>query len=174
MIKTIILGGGCFWCLEAVFQKIKGIIKVEPGYAGGDLPNPTYEQICSEETGHAETVRLEYDSDKIDLENILDVFFSIHDPTTVNRQGMDVGTQYRSIILWTEPKQKNIIQEYISKKAKYFKDPIITQLEKLKKFYPAEDYHFDYYKRNKLQSYCQFVILPKIGKIEKDFSDFIK
>ncbi|KQC06209.1 MAG: hypothetical protein APR62_08240 [Smithella sp. SDB] len=174
MVKTIILGGGCFWCLEAIFQKIKGVLKVEPGYAGGNLPDPTYNQVCSGETGHAEAVRLEYNPDKIDLENILDVFFSIHDPTTLNKQDMDVGTQYQSIILWTEPQQKNIVQEYLSKITKNYKDPIITQLEKLKKFYPAEDYHFDYYNRNKLQPYCQFVILPKIGKTEKDFSGFIK
>ena len=174
MNKTIVLGGGCFWCIEAVFQKIKGVQKVEPGYAGGNSPDPNYEQICLEKTDHAETVRLEYDSDKISLENILNVFFSIHDPTTVNRQDMDVGTQYRSIILWTEPEQKKIIQKYLVNIKNIFKDPIVTQLKKLKKFYPAESYHFDYYRRNKMQPYCQLVILPKIEKIEKNFSDSVK
>jgi len=174
MIKIIVLGGGCFWCIEAVFQKIQGVHKVEPGYAGGSFPGPTYEQVCFGETDHAEAVRLEYDSDKINLENILDVFFSIHDPTTLNRQDMDTGTQYRSIILWTEPEQKKIIKKYLDKIKNDFKDPIVTQLKKLKKFYPAETYHFDYYNRNKIQPYCQFVILPKIEKIEKDFSDSIK
>ncbi len=174
MIKIIVLGGGCFWCIEAVFQKIHGVHKVEPGYAGGSFPDPNYEQVCLGETDHAETVRLEYDSDKINLENILDVFFSIHDPTTLNRQDMDAGTQYRSIILWTEPEQKKIIKKYLDKIKNDFKDPIVTQLKKLKKFYPAETYHFDYYNRNKIQPYCQFVILPKIEKTEKDFSDSIK
>lgn len=174
MNKIIVLGGGCFWCIEAVFQKIKGVQKVEPGYAGGNSPDPTYEQVCLEETGHAETVRLEYDPDKISLENILDVFFSIHDPTTVNRQDMDVGTQYRSIILWTEPEQKKIVQGYLSGMGKNFKHPIVTQLKKLKKFYPAESFHFDYYNRNKMQPYCQCVIFPKIEKIEKYFSNSVK
>lgn len=174
MVRTIVLGGGCFWCIEAVFQKIKGVLKIEPGYAGGDIPNPTYEEICSEDTGHAETVRLEYDSEEISLENILDVFFSIHDPTTLNRQGVDIGTQYRSIILWTEPEQKKIIQKYLINIKKNFNNPIVTQVKKLNKFYPAESYHFDYYNRNKIQPYCQLIILPKIEKIEKCFSNSVK
>jgi methionine-S-sulfoxide reductase len=156
MVKKIVLGGGCFWCIEAVFQKIHGVQKVESGYAGGDFPDPAYEQVCSGETGHAETVLIEYDADQVALEKILDVFFSIHDPTTLNRQGNDVGTQYRSIILWTEPQQRKIV-----------KNPVVTQLEKLDKFYPAEDYHRDYYNKNKSQPYCQLLILPKIKKFEK-------
>lgn len=174
MIKIIVLGGGCFWCIEAVFQKIQGVQKVESGYAGGDVIDPTYEQVCLEETGHAETVLVEYEESDVNLEKILDIFFSIHDPTTLNRQGNDVGTQYRSIILWTEPQQEKIIRKYLDKIKNDFPEPIVTQLKKLDKFYPAENYHFDYYKRNKMQPYCQLVIWPKMEKIEKDFSDSIK
>jgi methionine-S-sulfoxide reductase len=174
MIKIIVLGGGCFWCIEAVFQKIHGVQIIETGYAGGSFPEPTYEQVCLGETDHAETVRLEYDSDKISLENILDVFFSIHDPTTLNRQDMDVGTQYRSIILWTEPEQKKISKKYLDKIKNDFKNPVVTQLKKLNKFYPAEDYHLDYYNKNKSQPYCQFVVSPKIKQFENHFPDLIK
>lgn len=174
MVKTIVLGGGCFWCIEAVFQKIKGVKKVEPGYAGGNVVAPTYDQVCREETGHAEVVLLQYEDDEISLEKILEVFFSSHDPTTLNRQGNDVGSQYRSIILWTEPEQEKIIKEYLEKIKNDFAEPIVTQVKKLDKFYSAEDYHFDYFIRNERQPYCQFVILPKIRKIEKAFPDILK
>lgn len=174
MVKTIVLGGGCFWCIEAVFQKIQGVQKVESGYAGGDVIDPTYEQVCLEETGHAETVLVEYDESDVNLEKILDIFFSIHDPTTLNRQGNDVGTQYRSIILWTEPQQEKIIRKYLNKIKNYFPEPIVTQLKKLDKFYPAENDHLDYYNKNKSQPYCQFMILPQIKKIERQFADFVK
>ena len=168
------LGGGCFWCLEAVFQKIKGVRKVESGYAGGNCPDPTYEQVCADETGHAETVLVEYDEAEVSLEKILDIFFFVHNPTTPNRQGNDVGSQYRSIILWTNPGQETIIKNYIKKIKREFQEPVITEVKKLDKFYPAEAYHMDFYNRNKSMPYCQFVVVPKVKKVEKDFPDFIK
>ena len=173
-VKTIVLGGGCFWCLEAVFQKIKGIKNVESGYAGGEIPKPTYENVCAGETGHAEAVQVKFDPDKINLEKILDLFFFIHYLTTLNRQENDVGTQYRSIIFWTEPEQEKIIKEYLNKIRNNFQEPIVTQLKKLDKFYPAEKYHRDFYLNNKSEPYCQFMILPKIRKIEENFPDLLK
>lgn len=174
MVKTIVLGGGCFWCIEAVFQKIKGVKKVVSGYAGGVVAEPSYEQVCLGQSGHAEVVLVEYDEEEVQLEKILDVFFSVHDPTTLNRQGSDVGTQYRSIILWTEARQAKIIKAYIDKIKNDFPEPIATQIEKLDKFYPAESFHRDYYNRNERQPYCQIVIVPKVKKVEKTFPDLLK
>lgn len=170
MTKKIVLGGGCFWCIEAVFQKIKGITKVESGYAGGSVAAPTYEQVCTGRTGHAEVVLLEYDEGEISLEKILEVFFAVHDPTTLNRQGNDVGEQYRSMILWTEPKQEQVIKTYMDQIRKDFPGAIVTEVKKLAQFYPAENYHQNYYRNNKNQPYCRLVIDPKINKVEKEFS----
>jgi methionine-S-sulfoxide reductase len=171
MIKKIVLGGGCFWCIEAVFQKIKGVRKIESGYAGGNVVAPTYDQVCREETGHAEVVLVEYDDNEINLEKILEVFFAAHDPTTSNRQGNDIGSQYRSIILWTEPDQEQTIKMFMDKLRKDFPKGIVTEAKKLDKFYAAENPHQNYYKNNKNQPYCRFVIDPKIQKVEKEFPD---
>lgn len=173
-MRKIVLGGGCFWCIEAVFQKIKGVKKVESGYAGGNVVAPTYEQVCSGRTGHAEVVLVEYDENEINLETILKVFFAAHDPTTLNRQGHDVGEQYRSVIFWTEPEQEETVKAYLQKIKNDFSRPVVTDVKKLDAFYPAEEYHLDYFSRNPRQPYCQMVISPKVRKIEKDFQDLLK
>ncbi|VVB98438.1 Peptide methionine sulfoxide reductase MsrB [uncultured archaeon] len=169
-LETIVLGSGCFWCSEAVFLMFPGIFSVNSGYAGGDKENPTYQEVSSGNTGHAEAVKIEYDPKQIKFEELLDIFFSIHDPTTPNRQGADIGTQYRSIILYTNEKQKNEAEDYIKKAQKDFKNPIVTEIRKFDKFYPAEDYHRHYYENNKNQPYCRLVIDPKIDKIKKKFN----
>lgn len=166
---TIIFGGGCFWCTEAVFDMFDGVVKTMPGYAGGSAPNPTYEQVCTGQTGHAEVLRIEYDPKKISLEKLLRVFFEMHDPTTLNRQGADYGTQYRSIILYSSETQKETAAGFIKKIQKNFDKPIVTELKKLEKFYPAEDYHQKYFGNNPNQPYCTIVIGPKIQKIKKEF-----
>ncbi len=168
-IKSIVLGGGCFWCSEAIFNMFDGIVKTTPGYAGGTTPNPTYEQVCSGNTGHAEVIKVEYDPNVASLEKLLEIFFAAHDPTSVNRQGADVGSQYRSIILYTDEKNKRVIETCIKKISCNFKKPIATEVKKLDVFYPSEDYHKDYYKRNPLQPYCMLVIRPKAAKIKKEF-----
>jgi peptide-methionine (S)-S-oxide reductase len=176
-LETATLGGGCFWCLEAVYSELKGVEKVESGYSGGTTVNPTYEEVCSDETGHAEVVRLTFDPSVISYREILQVFFSIHDPTTLNRQGADVGTQYRSVIFYESPKQKSTAEEVISEisKSKIWGDmPIVTQLLPLEAFYPAEDYHQNYFKNNPYQGYCQVVIVPKVSKFRKNFFDKLK
>ena len=166
---SITLGGGCFWCIEAVFKLIPGVISATSGYAGGTTDNPTYKQVCTEETGHAEVVRIEYNPKELSLEKILEVFFSAHDPTTLNRQGNDMGTQYRSIILYHSEKQKEASEKFIEKIQPEYKNPIVTEVKKLGKFYPAEDYHKNYFENNPTQPYCQIVIAPKIEKIKKKF-----
>ncbi len=163
--QVIVLGGGCFWCTEAIFKKIKGL-KVEPGYAGGYTENPTYEQVCSGKTGHAEVIKIEYGEEKTPLTYLLEVFFKIHDPTTIDHQGNDFGTEYRSIILYTDDKQKEMISKTIEKEQKELKDKIVTELKKLDKFYPAEKNHQDFYEKNKNQPYCRFVIVPKLEKFD--------
>ena len=174
--EKVIFGGGCFWCTEAVFRMLKGVISVEPGYAGGKMQNPTYEDICGGETGHAEVVQIKYDADIIPLETLLTVFFASHDPTTKDRQGNDVGTQYRSIILCENENQILLCDKFI-------KDlngsapagaPIITEVKKLEMFYPAEDYHKNYYENNKSKGYCQVVINPKLAKVQKEFAKLLK
>jgi peptide-methionine (S)-S-oxide reductase len=167
--KKIAFGGGCFWCTEAVFKMFKGVVKTTPGYAGGTTKNPTYEEVCSGTTGHAEVIMVEYDPGAVSLEKLLDVFFKMHDPTSVNRQGADVGSQYRSIILYTEEQQKKMIDEYIDMIALKFDKDIVTEVKALDAFYPAEDYHKNYYKNNPAQPYCAIVIRPKIEKIKKEF-----
>ena len=163
------LGGGCFWCVEAVFQRIEGVISVKPGYAGGNVKNPTYKQICTGNTGHAEVAKIEFDPSKITYSQILNVFWQSHDPTTLNRQGNDVGTQYRSVIFF-----HNESQEEIAKKSKvdadksgYWDNKIVTEVTLLNNYYDAEDYHDNYYNNNPNQPYCLFVIKPKLDKLEK-------
>jgi peptide-methionine (S)-S-oxide reductase len=162
--STITLGGGCFWCLEAVYQIIPGVIRVTSGYAGGTIENPTYEQVCSGSTGHAEVIQITFDPTKISLESLLDLFWEIHDPTTLNRQGYDIGTQYRSIILYSDSEQERIARESLSQAQKKFKKTIVTEIKALQKFFPAEDYHQDYYIRNPQARYCQAIIAPKVNK----------
>jgi peptide-methionine (S)-S-oxide reductase len=170
--KTITLGGGCFWCTEAVYVRMKGITDVESGYANGHIEHPTYEQICTGETGHAEVVRLRYDSSQIGLTDILEVFFAVHDPTTLNRQGNDVGTQYRSAIFSENPADLELARTYIAQLTDQgtFGAPIVTQVEPLACYYPAEAYHQDYFEQHPNQGYCAFVVRPKVAKFEKHFA----
>ncbi len=174
--ETAVFAGGCFWCLEAVFQRVNGVKKVVSGYAGGALANPTYEQVGSGSSGHAEVVKLEFDSGIISYETLLAIFFTIHDPTTLNRQGNDVGSQYKSAIFYTSNMQKQQALQYIQKLTEQgeYVDNIVTQVVPLEAFYSAEDYHQDYYNQNVGQPYCQLVISPKIQKFEKKFSQFLK
>ena len=165
--QTIVLGGGCFWCLEAVYQTVKGI-EIRSGYAGGTVKNPTYKEVCQGTTGHAEVVEITYDSNVITLEKILEIFFLMHNPTTLNRQGNDIGTQYRSIILYSNEKEKQIIEQSIKVAQKNYKEPIVTEVTKLDSFYKAEEYHQNYYKRNPNQGYCRFLIQPKVQKMKKN------
>ena len=166
--KTATLGGGCFWCLETVFERIEGIKQVVSGYAGGTKDNPTYNEVCSGRTGHAEVVQLRYDSSVISYEKILETFWKAHDPTTLNRQGADVGTQYRSIILYSDSEQRRIATDSKLKAAKAFTRPIVTEIEPLETFYPAEEYHQDYYANNPNAGYCRVVIRPKLEKMGLD------
>jgi len=173
--ETAILGAGCFWCVEAIFQKLKGVISVEPGYAGGSVANPSYEAVCTGKTGHAEVAKIIFNPKIISYEQLLKVFWEIHDPTTVNRQGNDVGEQYRSVIFYTTSEQKKIAEKVKSEldKSGYYEKPIVTQIEPFIHFYEAEDYHKNYYENNKDKPYCRFVISPKVKKFEKLFSDKI-
>jgi len=174
--QIIALGGGCFWCTEAVFQMLKGIISVTPGYAGGTTKNPTYESVSSGKTGHAEAVRIEYDAEIIPLTDILTVFFGSHDPTELNRQGADVGTQYRSAVFYSTQEQKSAIQAFIRNLNASSPDgkAIITTVEPLTDFYEAEDYHKKYYATNPNKGYCMLVINPKLDKVKKDFANLLK
>ena len=164
--QRITFGGGCFWCIEAVFQRLEGVKSVKSGYAGGNVPNPTYEQVCSGETGHAEVVQLEFDPKKVSYEKLLDVFWAAHDPTTLNRQGADVGTQYRSVIFYENDAQKAAAEKSKQEAKADFKDPIVTEIAPLKQFYVAEEYHQNYFNRKGARDgYCQFVIRPKLQKL---------
>ena len=176
MKEQATLAGGCFWCLEAVFDQLKGVEKVESGYTGGRRPNPTYEQVCTGVTGHAEAVQITYDADVISYRDLLDVFFTIHDPTTLNRQGNDVGTQYRSAIYYHNDEQKRIAEEKIREltEEKVWDDPVVTQIEPLSEYYVAENYHSDYYERNPNQGYCRVVIAPKVAKARSNFLEKLK
>ena len=168
------LGGGCFWCTEAVFQQLNGVLEVESGYTGGQVPNPSYEQICEGTTGHAEVVRLTFDPSVVSYREILEVFFTIHDPTTPNRQGNDVGTQYRSVIYYHSPEQQETAKQVISEMANVWDAPIVTELSPAETFYKAEDYHQNYFRQNPMQGYCAFVVAPKVSKFRKTFSDKLK
>lgn len=167
--EIAVFGGGCFWCIEAVFQTLPGVISAEPGYTGGSLDNPTYDQVCAGETGHAEVVKITFDPDKVSYERLLDAFFTVHDPTTPNRQGNDIGAQYRSAIYYTSEEQKKAAELFIETLAKkgLFRDPIVTEVKPLDKFWPAEDYHKDYYTRNSNAPYCQAIIRPKLEKLKR-------
>jgi len=166
------LGGGCFWCLEAVYQEVDGVKSIVSGYAGGHVANPTYEQVCAGTTGHVEVVQLEFDPAKVTYKEILEVFFAIHGPTTVDRQGNDHGPQYRSAIFWHDESQRQVAEEVMATltSEKAFGDPIVTELTKLDRFWPGEKYHQDYYRRNPAQPYCAFVISPKLAKYRKRFA----
>ncbi len=170
------LGGGCFWCLEAVFDNLQGVVSVESGYTGGRNANPTYQQVCNGDTGHAEVVRMTFDPQTISFREILEVFFVIHDPTTLNRQGNDAGTQYRSAIFYHTPEQKAAAEQVIAAliAGKVFGDPIVTEVMPAQAFYVAEDYHQEYFANNAYQPYCQFVVAPKMAKFRKKFAQRVK
>ena len=170
------LAGGCFWCLEAAFQDLKGVERVQSGYAGGRVANPSYEQVCTGTTGHAEVVQITFDPEVVSFDDLLHVFFTIHDPTTLNQQGVDVGTQYRSAIFYHTPDQKAAAERVMAElqSEHVWDDPIVTELKPLEAFYPAEEYHRDYYRRNPTQGYCSAVIAPKVAKVRKLFLDKLK
>jgi len=170
------LAGGCFWCLEAAFQDLKGVEKVQSGYSGGRVPNPSYEDVCTGSTGHAEVVQITFDPTVVSFDDLLHVFFTIHDPTTLNRQGGDVGTQYRSAVFYHTPEQKVVTEKVIGELAAehVWDDPIVTEVKPLEACYPAEEYHRDYYRRNPNQGYCRAVIAPKVAKVRKLYFDRLK
>lgn len=171
MKDTIILGGGCFWCLEAVFQRVQGVNQVISGYTGGSIKNPAYREVCSGTTGHAEVIQIEFEPEQITLEQILKIFFTVHDPTTLNRQGNDVGSQYRSCIFYRTEQQKMIAEQVIQNFASQaWEKPIVTTVELVSIFYPAEQYHQNYYRNNPDQGYCQVIIQPKVNKLRKEFA----
>lgn len=175
-LEKATLGGGCFWCTEAVYLQLKGVVDVKPGYSGGHVKNPTYKEVCTETTGHAEVVQITFDPAVISFAEILEVFFVTHDPTTLNRQGNDVGTQYRSAVFYHSSKQKETALQIIAnlEKEKAYEKPIVTEVTAFNSFYPAEDYHVNYFARNKNQPYCQFVVAPKVEKFKKAFKDKMK
>ncbi len=168
------LGGGCFWCLEAVFAPLRGVEHVVSGYAGGHVANPTYKQVCSGTTGHAEVVQVTFDPSDISYQELLEIFFTMHDPTTPNRQGGDVGPQYRSIILFHDEEQRSAAEDVVLQVGDVWDDPIVTEIAPLETFYPAEDYHQEYYRNNSLQPYCQTVIAPKVSKLRRKYAERIK
>lgn len=170
-LESAIIGGGCFWCVEAQYKMLKGVKKVVSGYAGGHVKNPTYKQICQGDTGHAEVIRVDYDPAQITFRDVIDLFWDAHDPTTLNRQGNDVGPQYRSIILYTSEEQKKISEESKVNAEKIIGKPIVTEIVPLEIFYPAEDYHQDYYKNNPYQGYCQAVVRPKVSKFKEKLKE---
>ncbi len=170
-MATIILGGGCFWCLEAVYQRVKGVSKVVSGYCGGAMENPDYKSVCNGTSGHAEVVQITYDESKITLAQLLDIFFTIHDPTTLNRQGNDIGTQYRSIVFYQSEPEKAVIEQTVQAAQEDYRDPIVTQVEPQQVFWPAEEHHHNYYNNNSSQPYCQVVVGQKVEKLYQYFSD---
>jgi peptide-methionine (S)-S-oxide reductase len=172
--EVAVLGGGCFWCTEAVYLEVRGVMKVESGYTGGQADSPTYEQVCAGTTGHAEVVRLEFDPEVISYRDLLEIFFTIHDPTTLNRQGNDVGTQYRSVIYYQSPEQEATAKKVIAEMAAVWDAPIVTQLEPAQTYYKAEPYHQNYFSQHPLQGYCAFVVAPKVAKFRKTFSNRMK
>jgi peptide-methionine (S)-S-oxide reductase len=175
-MEVATLGGGCFWCTEAVFSQLKGVQKVEPGYSGGELENPTYEQVSTGTTGHAEAVQVTFDPDVISFKDILQIFFATHDPTTLNRQGPDVGTQYRSVIFYHDDQQRAIAEQVMKEISEQgiFDAPLVTRVEPFKAFYEAEDYHKDYFKRHQGQTYCTLVIAPKMAKLRELYLSKLK
>ena len=173
---TATFGTGCFWCTEAIFQQLKGVVKVTSGYSGGFIENPDYKQVCTGTTGHAECLNIIYDTSQISFDELLEAFWQTHDPTTLNRQGNDIGTQYRSVVFYRNEAQKNSTEKYKTElnKSGAWANPVVTTLEPFVKFYPAEDYHQNYYNNNSAQGYCQFVIRPKLEKFEKVFKNKLK
>lgn len=176
MTEITVFGGGCFWCTEAVFKILKGVISVTPGYAGGTKPNPTYDEVCSGLTGHAEVTRIEYDPAQVSFRTLMTVFFASHDPTTLNRQGPDIGTQYRSIILYTTSKQKEEAGAFIREIEESTKEgnPVVTEVKPLTQFYEAENYHRDYFAHHPEAAYCNLIISPKVEKVQKEFAELLK
>ena len=176
MTETIYLGGGCFWCTEAIFQRVRGVLDVQSGYCNGHVPQPSYEQVCTGTTGHAEAVRVTFDPAQIGVREILQIFFATHDPTTPNRQGNDVGTQYRSGIYYERPEHGEAARALIHEleAQQVFDAPIVTEVQPLEQFWPAEDYHRDYFARHPQQGYCAFVIAPKLEKFRKTFAQYLK
>lgn len=174
--ETATLGGGCFWCLEAIFNELRGVEKVESGYSGGSVPNPSYQEVCTGTTGHAEVVHITFSPEIISFREILEIFFTIHNPTTLNRQGADVGTQYRSVIFYHTQEQEKVAQEVIAEleAAKLWDSPIVTEIAPFTAFYPAEEYHKEYFRRNPEEAYCRIVIEPKVAKIRKQYLTKLK
>ena len=174
--ETATFGGGCFWCTEAIFRSLKGVGTVESGYSGGKTKNPTYQEVCTGETGHAEVIQITFDPKVIGFRELLEVFWETHDPTTLNRQGADRGTQYRSAVFYHSPEQKEVAEKYKEElnKENIFNGPIVTEITPFDKFYKAENYHQDYFENNRTQGYCQMVIVPKIEKFRKIFKDKLK
>ena len=172
-IQIATFGGGCFWCIDAAFRRVKGVLNVSSGYAGGEIENPSYQQICTGLTGHAEVVQLDFDSSVVSYNTLLEMFFTLHDATQLNRQGNDVGTQYRSVIYYHDEQQKTESQAMIDALQKQIREPIVTELSPLTNFYPAEQYHQDYYNENPEQGYCSILIAPKLHKFETEFSEFL-
>jgi peptide-methionine (S)-S-oxide reductase len=174
--ETATLAGGCFWCLEAVYELLRGVEHVESGYTGGQVPHPSYHDVCTGRTGHAEAVQVRFDPSQISYEDLLHVFFTIHDPTTLNRQGNDAGTQYRSAIYYSSPQQKETADAVIRElgNEKLWRDPIVTEVTPLADWYPAEDYHQEYFRNNQYQPYCQFVVAPKVAKARSKFVEQLK
>lgn len=175
-LQTAVFGGGCFWCLEAVFDRLRGVNSVESGYMGGHVDKPTYRQVCGGDTGHVEVVRVSFDAEQITYRELLDVFFSIHDPTTLNRQGNDMGTQYRSVIFYGSDEQRREAEQAVAalNKARVWPDPVVTTIEAATTFYVAEDYHQEYFANNSSQPYCQIVVSPKVKKFQQRFADRLK
>jgi peptide-methionine (S)-S-oxide reductase len=176
MTEVVLFGGGCFWCTEAVFKMLKGVVSVTPGYAGGTKPNPTYDEVSTGRTGHAEVTRIEYDPAHVSFRTLMTVFFASHDPTTPNRQGSDVGTQYRSIILYTTAKQKEEAEAFIREMEASTREgsPVVTEVQPLATFYEAEQYHRDYFAQHPEAAYCQLVVSPKVEKVQKAFAELLK
>ena len=172
--ETAVFGGGCFWCFEAIFRRLRGVESVASGYAGGKKENPTYEEVSTGETGHAEVVKIVFDPNIISYGTLLEIFFALHDPTTPDRQGADTGPQYRSMILYATAKQKETAEKYLEKIKKGFTEPVVTEIEPLIRFYPAEEYHRDYYEKHQDQPYCEITIPPKLKKLEEKFSKLLK
>jgi peptide-methionine (S)-S-oxide reductase len=175
-IETITLGGGCFWCTEAVYEKVRGVTAVESGYSNGHVPSPTYEQVCEGTTGHAEVVKVSFDTAQITLREVLEIFFVVHDPTTLNRQGNDVGTQYRSAIYFETPEQERVVREVLAEieASKTYRQPLVTEVAPLKSYTKAESYHQHYFANNPNAGYCAFVVAPKVEKFKKTFADRVR
>jgi peptide-methionine (S)-S-oxide reductase len=175
-LETAIFGSGCFWCTEAIYERVKGVYSVISGYSGGSVENPAYKEVCEGTTGHAECIKIKFNPEEISYDELLEIFWRTHDPTTLNRQGNDVGTQYRSVIFYVNVEQRKKAEYYKQKltEEKIWQNPIVTEITKFEKFYPAEDYHQDFYENNPGQGYCAFVITPKVEKFEKIFKDKLK